>query len=814
MVRVRLLGGLSLEGPDGPLHIPTDVRRLLLVRLAIAERGSVARSRLATDLWPDQPVNKGRRRLSETLSRARSLWGPELIVADSEMLHLTATVDLGAWEAALRKARALPGDLEALQTIRTAYTGSLAPGVVAEWLHPTRDAVEESLEWALGALASALRMAGRPAEAEGVARQLLARAPLRESAVRELLQILALQGRRADGLELFRRFRDRLLLEHGDQPDMATLVIVRELRRQPVLPPPVPAAHRLPLVDREAAVGTLRSLMERAQHGTRTPVAILGPRGSGRTRILEATSRAARWRGFWAIRATSEPFSRAVLASLDMDARERLALAQSPSDPIDAVRAVARTRPTILLLDTDASPSARAAAAQLCEAAWVVHVGTWSHALATVELMPLSVPGVRHLAREITGSDEHAEAVHRWSGGRPALVIDALEGGPPWHSGWLAVARSASMSTDRALAEGWLVQTADGPRPACPALVDTPLDAPSASPPPPLPEGPLPQVLASDLSPVERSQAGVRLAEVLLEQGDTASARSVHRALLHHAGAWPGEVQRHRDGLARVALAEDDPVLASRHLGEWSAPELWQALALANGDAAAVDGPDPDLAATSLARAGRTLAALERARSPYLIAALAADRGDPRRARAALSAAVSPPAWVSAKVLAAEGHLGLARQVLTPDAGSHLEAWSTRVALGDLSSAALDAAETALEASLARRAPAHQASWLGTWRSLAFAIVRHRQRYPAHWPVMPGHCRQSVRDAAGAAVSVVWRPRPHESASERRSVLMELVADATAQGARPTAADYATALGVSPRTVSRDLDTMSLDIVV
>ncbi|MFT4622948.1 MAG: DNA-binding SARP family transcriptional activator [Myxococcota bacterium] len=821
MYTVRILGEVQVSGSDGPLAHVQDKGRQVVVRLACAERGAVTRSRLASDLWPDQSERAGRRRLSETVSRLRRAWGPRVVVADGDTVRLEASCDLARFRSALRVARSAPHNIDALEAVRTSHHGEVAPGVTAEWIDPVRDEVDEGLDWALGGLLTALRQAGRPSEAEAVGRQLLGRDPLRESAMRELLQVLAVLGRSGEALQLFARFRDRLRREHGDEPDAPTLALVRELRRQPDGPAPIPAAHRLPLVDREDAIATLRVLLERSQHGTHAPIALVGPCGSGRTRMLEATARAATWRGFWVIRCGRAPFAESVRRAMDVLARERAhGSAGGEREALALVEAMCAERPVAVLVDSEPHPSVTRAAEALSRQAFVVRAGRWPAADVQVPLTPLSLDGVRTLAREIVGDAREAEAVYRWSGGRAALVVDGLTGGQPWRSAWLDRRWPGALHPTDAVEAGWLVQTPGGLRPACPAIAERldPTPTPPPRPSPPAPTGDLAEVLGSDLGPAQRSQAAAALAERLRGQRATAAARSVHHAMLAHAGAWPEERARHEAGLCAVALVEDDPVLAAEHLARGEATgalpadiaaNLAQRIALAAGDPAAASGPDPDLCARALAADGHTLAATALARDPELIAELAAGRGCAQQAREALDQVAAPPRWLVARVLAAQGRLGDARAALELRAGDPVEAASTAILLGDIRESTLEVGAATLDAALSRRPEALRARWLARWADLAWAVVRHRGWWPPHWPLLPHQRRQPVRGPLGAAVTVVWAPRPHHSPTTRREVLLELLAQAHDQGADPSPRDLGAALAVDPRTVRRDLDALS-----
>ncbi|MCB9686336.1 MAG: AAA family ATPase [Alphaproteobacteria bacterium] len=179
-----------------------------------------------------------------------------------------------------------------------------------------------------------------------------------------------------------------------------------------------------------------------------------------------------------------------------------------------------------------------------------------------------------------------------------------------------------------------------------------------------------------------------------------------------------------------------------------------------------------------------------------------------------------------AEVLAALGDPGSARTVLEPlDGLEGLDLWvlhrRARVLLGlddPTGHAALaEARDALLGAAAAIDDPELLDAFLVGNEALARAVLRHLGPLPDELPLLDGQTRVRLPRAdapLGRAltederVTVIWTPAlPSDPATAegRREQLLRLLDEATAQGAAPTSFDLAEALGVSRRTVLRDV---------
>ena len=89
MFRLKLLGGVGLEGDAGPLTGPVAQRQRLatLAFLSTSPRG-VSREKVLATLWPDVEPERARRSLSNVLYAIRTALGDEAVVGAGDELHL------------------------------------------------------------------------------------------------------------------------------------------------------------------------------------------------------------------------------------------------------------------------------------------------------------------------------------------------------------------------------------------------------------------------------------------------------------------------------------------------------------------------------------------------------------------------------------------------------------------------------------------------------------------------------------------------------------------------------------------------------
>lgn len=233
--RLKLFGGASVEGPDGPLRGRAVQRRrlALLALLAAADKRGVSRDKLAAYLWPDADTERGRALLSDSVYRINQALGGEAIVAagdglwldperlPSDVVEFAAAMEGGAWERAveLHSAPFLDGfflsDADELE----------------RWADVERQRYARERARALEALAEAAR--DDPAESVRWWRMLAAADPYSSRIALRLMRALEHAGERAAAVQHARIHAVLVRDELGVEPDPEVTELAERLRTAP-----------------------------------------------------------------------------------------------------------------------------------------------------------------------------------------------------------------------------------------------------------------------------------------------------------------------------------------------------------------------------------------------------------------------------------------------------------------------------------------------------------------------------------------------------------------------------------------------------
>jgi predicted ATPase/DNA-binding SARP family transcriptional activator len=280
----------------------------LLALLALRHGREVERAWLAGTLWPESAPSQASHNLRVTLADLRRALGPEAGRLQSPTRHTLSldlsgtTADVVAFDAAVAH-----HDSASLERAIALYRGPLLEGCGEEWAFPERQSREQAYLAALETLATQARAGGDPGEAERHLRRAVAVDPLRETAQRGLMQVLAGGGSYAAAAQVYRDLRLRLHREVNSEPDAETRALFEHLRaeaRRPAAPPwptrlkerewaaglaappsPERTLHNLPLqmtsfIGREDQIAEVEQLL--AAHRI---VTLTGAGGSGKTRL-------------------------------------------------------------------------------------------------------------------------------------------------------------------------------------------------------------------------------------------------------------------------------------------------------------------------------------------------------------------------------------------------------------------------------------------------------------------------------------------------------------------------------------------------
>jgi TolB-like protein/DNA-binding SARP family transcriptional activator len=263
MAELRLLGGFEARLASGArIELPGQKDRALLAVLALGPAAGQSRDRLAGLLWSDRGDRQARDSLKQSLTRLRRGLGAAapLLVCDRSTVRIAAE-GLAVDAAEFTRLAAAEGPPE-LARAAALYRGDLLEGIVVrdagfeEWLLLERQRLRQCLEAALTRLMAGALAAGDRQRTADWAQRLLSLDPLREAAVRTLIQLHAERGETAQALRLYEALRERLRRELSVAPEPETARLyeaVRERRLAPAgtagnsvpaateSPPPLPA---------------------------------------------------------------------------------------------------------------------------------------------------------------------------------------------------------------------------------------------------------------------------------------------------------------------------------------------------------------------------------------------------------------------------------------------------------------------------------------------------------------------------------------------------------------------------------------------
>ncbi|HEX9166146.1 MAG TPA: BTAD domain-containing putative transcriptional regulator, partial [Gemmatimonadales bacterium] len=241
MFRLRVLGGMALEGPGGAPVSALPHRRALAVLAVLAVSGNIgcSRERLLALLWPESDEAHARHGLRDALHALRQALSPDSIPSTGSLLRLDATAvgsDVLAFSMAVASGR--------LADAVRAYGGPLLDGFHLDeapefehWLAAERTRLERECVEALEELAGAAEAAGSWAEAARWWARAVEHDPLNSHFVLRQMQAMAAIGDRANALQAWELHTRRLREEYGLEPDPAVFPRIEEIRRGSRLAP-------------------------------------------------------------------------------------------------------------------------------------------------------------------------------------------------------------------------------------------------------------------------------------------------------------------------------------------------------------------------------------------------------------------------------------------------------------------------------------------------------------------------------------------------------------------------------------------------
>jgi DNA-binding SARP family transcriptional activator/predicted ATPase len=319
--QLRLLGSFQVALDGRPLTgFRSDKVRALLAYLAAEAGQEHRRETLSTLFWGESTESAARTNLRQSLSNLNRLLAPLesaapilLTTAQTIQLHTDHPelwLDVTLFCRLLAQCQTHPHDALGRCSIcapRLAqavelYRGDFLTGLTVadsqpfeEWRLVQQETLHPQALEALHALTDYhIAIADFPA-AETYARRQLSLSPWHEAAHRQLMQLLALDGRRNEALLQYDACRRLLAEELGVEPSPQTEALAEAIRQRSTIATPAPAelphnlpAKATPFIGRETEIRQLRQWLLGRSCRLAT---IFGVGGAGKTRLALAVAR-------------------------------------------------------------------------------------------------------------------------------------------------------------------------------------------------------------------------------------------------------------------------------------------------------------------------------------------------------------------------------------------------------------------------------------------------------------------------------------------------------------------------------------------
>ncbi|MEO6084844.1 MAG: BTAD domain-containing putative transcriptional regulator [Umezawaea sp.] len=292
-MEIELLGGVVVRDGGRPVDVGHARQRCVLAALLVEANEVVPAARLIDQVWGDEPPDTSRATLTTYVARLRRALAPfGLSIRGRSGGYVLAVdpdaVDLHRFRALVARARAESDDGRAAELFARALglrRGTPLADIDGGWAATVRSGLErERHEAELDHVDVLLGLGEHATVLEALAGREAAH-PLDERVAGQAVLALHRAGRRADAVEHYRRFAERMAEELGADPSPA----LRELHRHVAAggvgtPRQLPAPPGL-FTGREAELKSLTLRLDRRDRGFGTAVisAIGGGGGIGKT---------------------------------------------------------------------------------------------------------------------------------------------------------------------------------------------------------------------------------------------------------------------------------------------------------------------------------------------------------------------------------------------------------------------------------------------------------------------------------------------------------------------------------------------------
>lgn len=308
---LSLLGPFQVTLNGKPVtDLESDRVRALLAYLAVESDRPHRRDKLAGLLWPDWPNRSALTNLRNALSNLRKAIGDRkaatpILLVDRETIQFNPAGDSRVDVQSFRTLTGAEQPASSLEEGIALYRGPFLEGFgladsapFEEWLQSIREQQRRQCLTALEQLALHYEQRGDLGKACEYAWRQVDLAPWQEEAHQRLMRLLALSGQRSAALAQYETCRHLLQQELGVEPSQETIALyerIRDgnLRGQPETKPAAPPSNMpvwlTPFVGRQ---DLLAEIQDRLQDSTCRLLTLVGPGGSGKTRLaVEAAAR-------------------------------------------------------------------------------------------------------------------------------------------------------------------------------------------------------------------------------------------------------------------------------------------------------------------------------------------------------------------------------------------------------------------------------------------------------------------------------------------------------------------------------------------
>lgn len=222
---VRVLGGVHAVATDGSfIDLPSASQRRLLAILALH-----APRRLRSE-WLADALDISPGALRTSVSRVRATVGAAMLETTSSGYALVGTVDAARFSQAVADAAGADDRVHALQHALALWGGpALEEFAGEEWADGEIARLTEIHAGTVDDLAQELVEVRRSVDAVALLEGQIARHPFRDRSRGLLIRALASEGRQADALRAFQRYRSLLIEELGTDPSPDVVRIERRV---------------------------------------------------------------------------------------------------------------------------------------------------------------------------------------------------------------------------------------------------------------------------------------------------------------------------------------------------------------------------------------------------------------------------------------------------------------------------------------------------------------------------------------------------------------------------------------------------------